>query len=211
MARLLHDEDESVSQIAMGFFNSSEDEHALLNRLEPREKRRLLPEFLRLSQARNWGTRNNAFIALRYYREQAPEVVPALIPALRDPIAQVRLLAADTLRRLDPAAAKKYGAISVLIPIMQDPDGQVAYRAAECLRAFHDQPELAVPALIEGLRNTNTLVACHSIWSLEDFQESAASIVPALEKAAQRPDDVAGHARTALKHFHNATNAPAKP
>jgi HEAT repeat protein len=96
-----------VRQIAITFFTSGEDEHSLLNQMRPRAKRDLLPEFVRAMQDANWGVRNNAAIALRYYPEEAQVVVPVLVKALQDPDLRVRRLAAEALRRVDPAAAAK--------------------------------------------------------------------------------------------------------
>jgi hypothetical protein len=107
MARALRDEDHAVRQIAITFFTRGEDENCLLNQMEARAKRDLLPEFVRAMQDDNWGVRNNAVIALRYYPEQAQVVVPVLVKALQDPVPKVSQLAADALKRIDPAAAAK--------------------------------------------------------------------------------------------------------
>jgi len=109
MVRALHDEAPSVRQIAITFFTEGEDENCLLNQMEPRAKRALLPEFVRAMQDADWGVRNNAAVALRYYREQAQIVVPVLLKALQDPEARVRRVAAVALRSIDPAAAAKAG------------------------------------------------------------------------------------------------------
>src|ERR1039458_7666483 len=107
MPRALRDEDHAVRQIAITFFTRGEDENCLLNQMEARAKRDLLPEFVRAMQDDNWGVRNNAVIALRYYPEQAQVVVPVLVKALQDPVPKVSQLAADALKRIDPAAAVK--------------------------------------------------------------------------------------------------------
>jgi hypothetical protein len=107
MTRALKDESDSVRQIAINFFTSGEDEHALLNQMEPAAKRDLLPLFIAAMQEDNWGVRNNALVALRYYPEQASVVVPVLLKALNDPVPQVRKLATNTFKRIDPTAAAK--------------------------------------------------------------------------------------------------------
>ena len=107
MAQALKDEDQSVRQIAISFFTEGEDEHSLLTVMDPATKRDLLPEFVRAMRDDNWGVRNNAVIALRYYPEQKQVVVPVLLNALHDPAPRVRQLAADALKRIDPAAAAK--------------------------------------------------------------------------------------------------------
>lgn len=105
ITRALHDEDASVRQNAINFFTEGEDENCLLNQMEGGAKRELLPEFIRALQDNDWGLRNNALVALRYYPEQAQIVVPVLVKALQDPVPKVRQLAADALKRIDPTAA----------------------------------------------------------------------------------------------------------
>src|SRR5262245_36538912 len=107
MARALRDEDHAVRQIAITFFTWGEDENTLLNHMEAGPKRKLLPEFIGAMQDANPGVRNNATIALRYYPEEAKVVAPVLVKALDDPVPRVRQLAADALKRIDPAAAAK--------------------------------------------------------------------------------------------------------
>ena len=54
------------------------------------------------------------------------------------------------------------------------------------------------------MSNTNTLVACQAVWALqsgEQFSKYGGAIVPALNQAAQRKDNVAGYAKAALKRF----------
>jgi HEAT repeat protein len=109
MVRSLSDEDHAVRQIALTYFTEGEDEHVLLNRLEAGAKAELLPVFIRAMQDDNLGIRNNASIALGYYPEQSQIVVPVLEKALQDPVPLVRKVAADALRRIDPAAAANAG------------------------------------------------------------------------------------------------------
>jgi len=203
VARTLKSEDRGVRQIAIGFFNDTEDDNCLLNKLDPKLKQRLLPEFIRAMQdTRDWGLRNNAALALKYYPEQAQAVAPVLVKALQDSVPAVRLLAAVALNRVDPETAKKAGAVSVVTSVLKDPDDQVAHRAAAALRDFQSQADAAVPALIEALQSTNTLVVSTAVRSLERaFQGQADRIVPALTQAAERNDNVAKYAVAALKHL----------
>lgn len=203
------DEDDSVRQSAINFFTTSEDERCLLNQLPATEKNRLLPGLMRdLQNTQNWGLRNNAANALRWFPEQRAILAPVLVSTLQDPQVQVRLLAASALNRVDPDTAKRAGAASVVIAITKDPDDQVASRAASALRYFKTEPEPVVPVLIELLASTNTLVACEAVWVLEwsgkEFRSYVETIVPALTQAAQRKDNVAGYAKTALKRFQFA-------
>jgi HEAT repeat protein len=72
-------------------------------------KKSLLPEFIRALQDQNPGVRNNALVALRYYREAASVAGPAVTKALQDPEIMVRSLATNVLKEIDPAAAAKAG------------------------------------------------------------------------------------------------------
>ena len=204
------DESDSVRQSALCYFNSSEDENCLLNKLTADQKMALLPPLLAAIQnTGNWGLRNNAAIALKYYPEQRKVVAPILENALRDSQPHVRLLAAEALNRVDPVAAKTAGAMLVVIAITQDPDDQIASRAVAALGGAGSQPDLAVPAFVECLRSTNTLVACQAVWVLgrsrTEFAAYSDDIIPALEIAAQRKDNVGGYAKSALANWTSPT------
>ena len=188
-------------------FTGPEDHTALLNNLPSAEKRRLLPSFVRsLESPSNWGLRNNAALALRYYENDGRAAVPALVTALKDASPNVQIYAAQALNRISPIDARKARAVSVVTKVLAHPDDQVASKAADVLRDFSDEPE-ALSGLVNALRSTNTLVACSAVWALERrFQKHAPAVLPALQEAAQRKDNVAGYARSALKHLDSNAN-----
>jgi len=109
MTRTLKDEDPAVRQIAINFFTAGEDDNAPLNHIDARTKKDLLTIFIQLMQDSDEGVRNNTLVALRYYPAQAQVVDPVLVKALQDPVPHIRSLAADTLKRIDPATAAKAG------------------------------------------------------------------------------------------------------
>ncbi len=109
MIRALKDENVSVRQIAINFFASGEDDNAPLNHMDAATKNDLLKIFIQFMQDSDEGVRNNTLVALRYYPEQAQTVDPILIKALNDPSPQIRQVAADSLKKVDPAAAAKAG------------------------------------------------------------------------------------------------------
>ena len=198
-----NDEDDSVRQSAIGFLNSSEDENCLLNKLPTNEKKALLPALIRsIQDSGNWGLRNNAAISLKYYPEQPEIVAPVLVKRLQDSQPQVRLLAAEALNRVAQDSAKRAGATAVLVVITKNPDDQIAFRAVAALGHSGSQPDLAVPALVECLRSTNTLIGCEAVWALEwspkQFISYSNTIIQALTTAAERKDNVGGYARIAL-------------
>jgi hypothetical protein len=196
MVRALQDEDASVRQLAISFFTDTEDENARLNRIAPQAKRKLLPHFIRALRdtSSNWGLRNNAALALSFYPEQSAILAPVLEPALSDPAPQVRLLAAQAMHRVAPAAITKAKAVPVVIDILKHTDDQIAYRAARLLGEMRQESSLAVPALIEAAQGSNGLIAGAALQALARFPDQAQTIVPALRNVLDRPE---GHLRRA--------------
>ncbi len=205
VARALKCEDTGVRQSAISFFIWGPEEKALLKRMEQKETRKLLPDFIRAveDKATDWGVRNNAALALKYYPEQAQVVAPVLIKTLQDPIPQVRMSAAESLNRIAPDLITKAGVVPVFIGVLKDPDDQIAWRAALLLGELRTEPALAVPALIESLENTDTLVVSTAAQALVKFKEQAGMIIPALEEAAQRRDNAGGWAKSALNQLES--------
>lgn len=203
---VVDDEDPAVRQSAVNFFTESEDENSRINKLPPAQKTRLLPGLISaLQDTSNWGLRNNAALALKFYPEHRLTVAPVLRNALQDTQPQVRLLAAEALNRVDPDIARELRITSILAEIAKNPDDQIAYRAVAALERPGAEPEVAVPALIEALGSTNSLVACQAVWSLErgpkEFQPHSEIIVRALTSAAERNDNPGRYAKKALERW----------
>jgi hypothetical protein len=111
------------------------------------------------------------------------------------------------LHGVDPESAKKAGAVNVVTPLTQESDNEIAALAVSALGDFQNEPELAVLALIEALRATNTLVACSAVWTLDGrFPRQAKLIIPEMKRAAERNDNVGGYAKNALKHLETGTH-----
>ncbi|MGA2864455.1 MAG: HEAT repeat domain-containing protein [Verrucomicrobiota bacterium] len=182
MARALRDEDSSVRQIAISFFTCGEDRNAPLNQMDRRTKSKLLPEFIRAMQDDNWGVRNNAAVALRYYPEQGQVVAAVLAKALKDPVPTVRQVAAESLNRVAPDRVVAAGVVLAVIGVLRHPDDQIASRAAQLLGEMRKEPSLAVPALLESVQSANSLVAATAARALGNFPEQADVIVPILRK-----------------------------
>ncbi len=203
VARALKSEDSGVRNIAIGFFISPGSEDARLSRMKQKEKRNLLSDFIRAVEDKgaNWALRSNAAVALKYYPEQRETIAPVLLKALQDPSPWVRQCAAESLYGVAPDLMSKSGVAPIVIGVLRDPDDQIASRAAFLLGEMRAQPALAVPALIESLENTNSLVDSTAAQALVRFKEQAEVIIPALEKAAQRKDNGGGWARSALEQL----------
>lgn len=149
-----------------------------LPEMNERQKKKLLPEFLEAMQSRNWGMRNNAALALKYYPEQKEEVVPVLVKAVRDPQAQVSMVAAESLDIIDPQAVVNAGVVPILINLLKDPDQQIAMNAARTLGKIRKQLEVVIPTLMEAAQGTNYEVAASSLDGLADFGAEAKAAVP---------------------------------
>jgi hypothetical protein len=209
MARVLKYEAAEVRTIAMAFFTLPEDENALLSRMEAKEKRKLLPDFIRAAEDTGaiWELRHNAAFALKYYPEQWETAVPVLANALKDPVRQVRQCAAESLNHLARGMRVKAGVAPIIIGVLKDPNDQIAYRAAQLLGEMRQETALAVPALLESLENTNSLVAFTAAQALVRFTEQTEIVIPALERAAKRTDHAGGPAKWALKQLDSQAAA----
>jgi HEAT repeat protein len=108
-------------------------------------------------------------------------VTAALLPALSDSDARVRVVAAGSLQKVSPAAAVKAGVIPVLIRILEDEDDQIAYRAVEILGHYAEEPEMTVPALLAALHHESSLIRSHAAMALGSFPAHSAEIVPILQ------------------------------
>ncbi|MBI2925710.1 MAG: HEAT repeat domain-containing protein [Verrucomicrobia bacterium] len=208
VARTLKSEDAGVRNSAVIFFGG-EGENPLLNRMDPKAKRKLLPDFIRAVEdgRASWSLRNNAAIALRCYPEQREVVAPVLVKALQDSSPWVRQSAAEALNRVAPDLIRSAGVVPIVIGVLKDPDDQIAWRAALWLGEMRTEPALAVPALVESLESPSSLVAATAAQALTRYKEQADQIIPALEKAAQRKDTAGGWAKSAAKQLESETAA----
>jgi hypothetical protein len=202
------DESDAVRQGAIGFFITGGD-NCRVDQMTAKEKKALLPALLRaVTDAENSAL--NAAILLKFYSEERDVVGPVLVKALQDARPEVRLHAAEALNRVAPEAARKSGATAMLVALAKDRDDQLASKAVAALGHSGSQPEVAVPALIERLESTNTLIACEAVWALgrapDEFAAYSDSLIPALAIAAQRKDSVGGYARDAHKKWQSRTN-----
>lgn len=154
IARAVTDGDVRVRQNALACYESG-----LLEVIGEKAKAERLSLFLDAMKSSDWCSRNNAAVALGFYTNDAPKVLPVLIKALGDSEVHVRLVVAKDLAHPDPAEAVKAGVIPVMLPILKDKDDQIACRAAEILGEMGKDAVPAIPELEESARGTNKLVA----------------------------------------------------
>ncbi len=110
----------------------------------------ILPDLIRLLADRREPSevRVDAAQVLGALSGAAPQSVPPLIAALKDPDWWVRVYAARALAALGPAASE---AVSALIAALQDSELNVRRNAAYALAQIGQAAQEAIPALIEAL------------------------------------------------------------
>jgi HEAT repeat protein len=116
----------------------------------------------------------------------AAEDVPALLKALQDEDARVRLEAAEDLGLLGPAAAAAVAALLKLTE--QDTDPLVRVAAAKALARIDPKNQTALPLLIAALKDKAGKVRKMAAESLGDLGPESPPAVAALVKAAKDSD-----------------------
>ncbi len=216
MVQALGDENDSVRQLTINFFTHvtyGVEKKARLDRIDKAIKKEILPRFIAGLQDSNYGLRNNALIALRYYPEEKSAVTAAVIPLLKDPEAMVRIRAVETLHLVNPEATVAAGAVTEALKILNHPDDQIAHQGARTLGEMQKEPATVVPALIAAMNGTNSLVGSEAAYALKKFPGQADIIIPALHAILQRTNSpVPRYSITeALKEFErhqSKTNPP---
>jgi HEAT repeat protein len=121
---------------------------------------------------------------------QASSQVAALIEALQDEIDAVRFHAALALGDLGPAAQP--ATANLVHCVLWDKDEAVRVEAAVALwKVDNSHGPIALPALIEALSSNNELICWIAADCLGLMGPAAAEAVPALQKALQRPFQMA--------------------
>jgi hypothetical protein len=196
VARAMTDDNPSLRQIAVGFYDGMFRQH-----MDAEVKKARLRDFLRLAQDDDHWVRGNAAIALSYFPDEAAAVAPVLVKILPEPHPHLQLTIARSLVRVDREAAAKAGVAAVAVDHLKDPekrfqnpalqrwDGwEIARQAAEVLGELHAEPAVSVPALVEGIGATNREIAIASFRALVKFADQSPDVLPVLRKAAERED-----------------------
>ena len=190
-----------------------------------------IPSLIHALGDRKVDVRREAVQALGWIGPQTNEVVPALIGSLKDPDADIRYKAALTLGGFGSTAKE---AVPALIDALGDSDelvrrfvpqalGEIGSDAKDAIPAlilgFRDEEvstyapsalgkigKVAVPALIEALKDEDQIVRHKSASALGYIGPDAKAAVPALIRLAKEQEQAGSgrHAEMALYEIENA-------
>ncbi len=190
------EKDIGVLQIELGYFEGP------LQTMSEKGKAALLPELLHVMQSEDASVRNNALVALQFYPDQSDTVIPLMVSSLQDSDSDVRLMAAKALNQIDPQTATKSDIVRVVVECSTN--SNTANNAIIMLGELHREPDLAIPALVQGLQSNESYIRNNSAAALGRFGILAKPAVAALTKALGDSDQkVRLQATAALKRINS--------
>jgi hypothetical protein len=144
-----------------------------------------IPELVLMTESTNVATSQMAAYAMG---EIGGDAVPALLNMVTN-----RPLSAERYVRLRAAwwrvGKDARSAAPVLVGLLKDEDELVASLSANLLGDAPVEPEIAVPALTEGVRGRNARVRRCAMYSLGQFGEQARPAVTALVGELDNPEE----------------------
>jgi HEAT repeat protein len=198
------EKDDGVQGILIGYFEGQ------MQGLGEHERSELFPELVRALKNQNSSVRNNALVLLQHYNSQSEAVIPLMVKALEDSSPGVRVMAVEALEKIDPQNSAGIEQVAVLAGCLTGPEGDTptaANQAAIMLGQLQREPNLAIPALIQGLQNARSSVRQNSAVALGKFGEQAKLALDALAKALADSDSkVRSHAAAAIASINSATS-----
>jgi hypothetical protein len=201
IVQLKTEKEEDVRALELAYFGIP------IQRMPPDEKMALFPELLDAMQSRDASVRNNALVEFQNYPQQAEAVIPLIVQSLQDASPMVRLMAVKAMLQVDPQNPAKSNFVPIVVGCLTGPSGNtpgVPNDAVLMLGKLHQEPDLAVPALIQSLASADSYVRQNSAWSLGEFGTQARSAIPALQKALADSDaNVRRSAASALKRIES--------
>jgi len=135
------------------------------------------PVLIQNLSAPNALVRSNAAVLLQRFGQTAHRAIPALLKGIEDQDPGVRAAIATALRNCEPHIV-----LSLTRSLKYDPPTFRA-GAAVSLGLHKQNPELAVPALIQSMEDKESQVRESAACALGDFGVEARAAVPALRRA----------------------------
>jgi len=149
--------------------------------VKTQDKRFIKPLLDALRQG-NPAQRAAAAVFLPQFKPLPREVGPALIIALRDPMAEVRAGAARGLNNVGTNAGLPKQAVQPLVEALKDPDENVRESAAGALATGRAHTKVVVPSLIGALHDPRPKVRVSAAASIRLLGPAAREAIPSLIK-----------------------------
>jgi HEAT repeat protein len=130
------------------------------------------PTLLRAAQTGDAGVREQAMKALAVI--QPPEAVGAFTVGLKDPAAEVRLIASAGWMNAD---AVPVDAVDALVEALNDPDVPVRANAAHALSRLERLPPAAIPPLIDATGDASDNLRLNAVLALRNAPAPATASV----------------------------------
>lgn len=133
---------------------------------------------------------------------EGPTAVPALADALQSEHAPVRYWAAVSLGNLGADARSAHGPLA---DALADPSPTVAIAAARALCRM-DEPEKALPVLVEHLRGNRQWVRLHAALVLDEIDAQARPVVDAMKAEMAYRDGMLADGKYTVRVLNRALN-----
>ncbi|RMH68307.1 MAG: DUF229 domain-containing protein [Bacteroidetes bacterium] len=133
---------------------------------------------------------------------EGPAAVPTLVEALQSAHAPVRYWAAVSLGNL---GAKAHPASGPLTDALADPSPTVAIAAARALCRM-DQPDEALPVLVQHLRGDRQWVRLHAALVLDEIDDQARPAIDAMKAEMTYRDDMLADGKYTVRVLNRALN-----
>ena len=128
-------------------------------------------------------TQRRAIMALRFTGHDA---LPGLYAMLTNRACVNRFAVAEALGEIGDLGDYTHRVVLVMLDYLHDEDIALARASADALGRLKVEPEIVIPALVNGLKNPNLMYVC--IRSLGRFGPAARSSVDALQHALAEPN-----------------------
>ena len=136
---------------------------------------------------------------------QKPEIIPAIIEAFDDPVAEVNTELAETLGHLGPKV------LPYLMRALENPRMKIRAGAVFTLGHFPEEGEKIVPFLVKALRDENWLVRWEAARTLRFKGLKAEVALPGLVKALRDENWLVRQEATSSLGYFGPQAAPALP
>jgi|GEM_PF-4557196 hypothetical protein len=138
---------------------------------------------MRMMEGRNSPALTEKILYALYCTGQ--DGMPPLMAILKNSSDPRRAYVARLFIACDHLGTNRTLTVKLLSECVRDKDTDLAARATESLGWLRCEPDITVPALVDGLRDPRAEIRSGCFWSLARFETSAKAAVPELIVALQ--------------------------